>query len=183
MRFIHIIFLFFLIFSCKVNHEISPSRWNKNNSNKKDTIALQSDHNIELDNSLDTVVFVKMKRTACFGKCPQYEVILFASGLVSYQGIANSSMTGFYQSKVSKKEMELIISKANECNYYNFRDKYPMNGNDIVDFPVCITQVNFDGKSKSIFNRNDAPKELIFFEKFLDNFFNSLNWSLTENKN
>jgi hypothetical protein len=183
MRYIFIALLFFFIVSCKVSHDSGQSRWNKNKSNKNDSIALQSDKNIEYDNSLDTVVLVKMKRTACFGKCPQYEVTLFASGLVTYKGIAHSSLIGSYKSKVAKKEIDLIFTKANECNYFNFSDKYPTNGNDIVDFPVCITQLNYNGKSKSIFNRNDAPKELVFFEKYLDNFFSSLNWSVSENKN
>ena len=183
MKYLYIVILFFVVFSCKISHEIGQSRWNKNNSNGHDSLAIHSDNNIEYDNSLDTIVLVKIKRTACYGKCPQYEFTLFSSGLVTYKGIAHSSLIGSFKSKVSKKEIDLILSKANECNYFNFSDKYPVNGNDIVDFPVCITQLNYNGKTKSIFNRNDAPKELISFEKYLDNFFNSLNWSVSENKN
>ena len=46
----------------------------------------------------------------------------------------------------------------------------------MIDLPVCITRIKKGLTAKTIWNRNDAPIELIRFERFIDELLAEVNW-------
>ena len=43
-----------------------------------------------------------MKRTPCYGECPQYEIIIYESGLIEYNGILFVQNIGCFKSKIDR---------------------------------------------------------------------------------
>lgn len=58
--------------------------------------------------SIDNQVLVKLKRTACHGECPVYEVVIKKNGDVEYEGAENVAIKGIQFSRVSMDAVALI---------------------------------------------------------------------------
>jgi hypothetical protein len=124
----------------------------------------------------DTVFVAGIQRTPCFGKCPQYEIRLYKSGLAEYIGMGAVEKIGKYQCRLDSSIVALVIEKANDYGFFDLNDFYPVNTPQITDFPMCVSSVRKDGELKIVYNRNDAPLNLIKFQNFLDQFFSDKEW-------
>lgn len=124
----------------------------------------------------DTVLIASLQRTPCYGKCPHYEIRLFASGYAQFFGFSNVDRIGKFEYRYDSLFVKNILRKAELAAYFNFEDFYPDSGAQISDFPMCISSVTRNQQRKIIYNRNDAPIELIKFEIFLDDLFFKTNW-------
>jgi len=126
--------------------------------------------------NFDTVLFASILRTPCHGKCPQYEIRVFQSGLVEYQGYASVDKIGKYYCRIDSAQIKLISEMANKCGFFDLNDFYPDKGMAISDFPMCVCSVKKEDGMKIVYNRNDAPLQLIKFQNFLDQIFEELPW-------
>ena len=124
----------------------------------------------------DTVLYASILRTPCHGKCPHYEIRLYQSGLAEYIGYASVDKIGKYQCRLDSSVIEKIDNMANESGYFELEDFYPSKGVQINDFPMCVCCVRNQELFKIVYNRNDAPLNLIKFQNFLDNLFEDLDW-------
>ncbi len=122
------------------------------------------------------VVVAKIRRTACYGKCPVYEAVFYSDGTVTYSGKRFVKMTGDYEAKVNVSVIEQIKNKAHSIKYCKLADKYPVSGKGVPDFPNTITYVKVDSHEHGITNNSGAPAELINFEKYLDDILKGLSW-------
>ncbi len=126
----------------------------------------------------DTVLVASLLRTPCYGACRHYEIRIYASGYAEYIGYANVAKKGKYETRVDKEIIMQIYDRAAQIHYMDFADKYPESGRGIADFPMCVSSV-FNGTDKKVvYNRNDAPKELVLFEHFIDSLFDEIEWKL-----
>ena len=126
----------------------------------------------------DTVFLIR--RTACYGSCPQYTALILSDGNVIYQGKRNVDKIGQYQSKISKRrvfELDGIIQKA---NFYAFEDEYPTSGEKIVDASNTIVFSEYQNKRKHILINHDAPEKLMDLINRMDEFFEELEWQSAE---
>ena len=124
----------------------------------------------------DTVLVASLLRTPCFGKCPNYEIRLYASGYATFEGIANVPIIGRFEARVDQQTVESVIGFANKINYFSLSDRYPTQGRGIEDFPLCVTFFRQENLKKIIYNRNDAPADLVRYEKFFDTIFEGVAW-------
>ncbi len=111
---------------------------------------------------------VNMRRTACFGRCPEYEVSIDKSGKMDLTGKRNFDMIGIYTKTVSKKEAEQLIN-----SFYKFRvdtcaETYKVIISDLPGLNFKITQK--DGTVKEIRNAHFGPE----FMKVLGNKMDSV---------
>ncbi len=127
--------------------------------------------------NFDTVLLASIQRTPCYGNCPHYEIRFFASGYSEYFGYANVEKLGKYETRTDSIVYFQLLQMANDIDYFNMNDFYPVNGNQITDFPMCISRIKRDSIFKIVYNRNDAPKKLIRFEQYIDELFLGLNWT------
>ena len=116
--------------------------------------------------SVTEIPFFSMRRTACFGQCPTYEVSFYEDGKVLYQGKKFVANEGFYIGKLNIKNIALIQDKIREIDFFNLDSIYDAR---ISDLPSVILEVNIDNKSHKVIDRYKGPKELRDFEKFIDN--------------
>lgn len=124
----------------------------------------------------DTVMVASLLRTPCFGKCPHYEIRLYASGYATFEGIAYTDSLGRFEARVDKSVVEAVIQRAKSISYFSLAERYPTQGRGIEDFPLCVTTFRQDHTKKIIYNRNDAPVVLVKYEKFFDGLFEQVKW-------
>jgi hypothetical protein len=124
----------------------------------------------------DTVLFASILRTPCLGKCPHYEIRIYQSGLAEYIGYASVNKLGKYQSRLDSTHLKDISDMADKSGFFDLDDFYPNNGVPISDFPMCVCCVKKQDGVKIVYNRNDAPLNLIRFQNFLDKLFEEKEW-------
>lgn len=146
------LFILLVIAGCKSNKEVA---------NASDS----SPTNNEVEILLKPVLLASIERTACYGKCPMYKATFMDNGQVMYVGRRFVEKIGTYSTLLEPNEIELIKKKAEELKYFELDDLYPTI---VSDFPSCITEVQINGNSKRVVNRQNPPQNLKSFEKFLD---------------
>lgn len=124
--------------------------------------------------ALDSI-YASLKRTPCYGRCPIYEVSIYKSGYVVYNGNRFIEKTGLHRSRLTQEQLKQIAAKAEEIGYFELENNYD---SPVTDFPTTITVLNLPGKpKKEIKDRVGAPESLKEYEKFLDNLLNGLAWT------
>jgi hypothetical protein len=88
----------------------------------------------------------------------------------------NVAHLGTHRARISVDSIHLILAQAKAINYMQLNEKYPVEGLGILDLPVCITHIKEGSDEKTIWNRNDAPVELIRFERYIDQLLADVHW-------
>lgn len=115
------------------------------------------------------------QKTACFGKCPVYQVKFYDDGRATWHGKMNVERMGWHETKVSKEEVKRLLDKAQEVGFFDFYNEYP-TGQKVADLPSTITFIRIGDMEKSIKNTHDGPEKLNEYQKFLENYITSLPW-------
>ncbi len=124
---------------------------------------------------------VGYQKTACFGKCPVYQVKFFSDGEVTWYGQHNVERKGWYEARVEKVVLTAIRDKAHAAKYWDFSNVYP-TGQKVADLPSTVTYIRAGDMEKSIVNTHQAPPELEAFEDYLEGIINGLDWRPTVGK-
>tara|TARA_R110002049_G_scaffold275034_1_gene453054 strand:+ start:742 stop:1329 length:588 start_codon:yes stop_codon:yes gene_type:complete len=122
-------------------------------------------------------LFFKMERTSCFGRCPTYEVSVFNSGYVVYNGKRNVERIGFFESQISKDQMDLILKKSNEIGFFKLKDRYDGN---MTDVPSTIILMQYNDNLKVVVDRVQGPQELKQFQLEMDQLLLNLDYKAKE---
>ena len=117
------------------------------------------DYKIEDNSEVNEIISIK--RGSCFGTCPIYLISISSDKSGIYHGKKFVEKTGTVEFKLSEKEINFILQKANEINYCQLEDEYLER---ISDLPRTYIQI-FD---KKILDYYGAPKELKELEKLID---------------
>ncbi|MEZ4799900.1 MAG: DUF6438 domain-containing protein [Flavobacteriales bacterium] len=119
-------------------------------------------------------VFFEMKRTACFGTCPIYNVTIMDNGEVYYEGKNFVEKIGNYHTTLDNANLQKIRDKIVAINYFSLQDEYD---SPITDIPSVYTTVNYGGQTKTIHDRHKGPRELDELYALVDDILNACNWS------
>lgn len=120
-------------------------------------------------------LFASIRKGYCYGRCPVYELKIYNSGFVQYNGIANMDLLGEHTSWVREEEMLAFIDKANEISYFDLQDEYDNPG--ITDLPETTTSLVMGGKRKSVRRRHGFPSSIISFEDLFNGLVKTLTWN------
>ncbi len=121
-----------------------------------------------------------MKKTACYGKCPVFEVKFYSDGKATYHGKKFVDREGYYVAVIDDFRVSEIVRQANEVGFFKLDNTYPKNGRTITDLPNTITMVNDGIQEKSITNNHEAPASLLDFEQYLEAQIDQLEWTEVE---
>ncbi|MCB0518384.1 MAG: hypothetical protein H6577_02595 [Lewinellaceae bacterium] len=119
---------------------------------------------------------VGFQKTPCFGKCPIYQVKIYADGKATWYGKMYVDRLGWFDATVKKEELNRIVAKARESGYFGFSSEYPTGPNKVADLPSTVTYVRMGDQEKQIKNTHDGPEKLDEFQKYLENFVMGLDW-------
>ncbi|MEY3368637.1 MAG: hypothetical protein RI973_1792 [Bacteroidota bacterium] len=124
----------------------------------------------------EAYLFVAYEKTACFGRCPVYQVQLYSDGKATWNGRMNVSKLGNYEGRVSQEQLKAIRQKVHDVRFLDFENAYPTDGQRIVDLPVTITYIRIGDMDKTVKNTHGAPQSLKEFEKYLEAVFEGITW-------
>jgi ankyrin repeat protein len=92
-------------------------------------------------------VRIALERTGCLGTCPVYRVEVHGDGTVLYDGLRWVALEGKHRGSVPRKNVEELVTKFREVNYYSLADEYAPPGTDL---PGCETSIEIDGHIKRV---------------------------------
>ena len=131
---------------------------------------------IKIPKGVDENLLVSLQRTACFGKCPVFTINILKDGKATYSGVAHVKKRGQYVAVADSDFIKKIQKRAKEINFLKMSDKYPKGDIEITDIPTTVTYIRQGERGKLISDNYDAPKELIEFEKWLENELDTSVW-------
>jgi hypothetical protein len=108
---------------------------------------------------------VMMRRGACFGKCPEYQLTVNSNGLVEYNGYRNTTPMGVYQKNIGTAKAQAMLKsfmdyRADTCvTLYTSR---------IADMPGLSFTLTQNGKKQLIGNAHFGPRFLVDLSEEMD---------------
>jgi len=106
-------------------------------------------------------IIISLEKTACFGRCPVFKIIIYNNGEALYNGKKFVKKVGEHDLKVSKREIDKILSKAKKIGFNNLKNEYSER---ITDLPTTYIMIN----NKKIKDYYGAPSELKDLEKLIE---------------
>jgi hypothetical protein len=131
----------------------------------------------------DTII--TLKRTACFGSCPEYKITIVADGGVVFEGKSFVKRVGTAKTVISKEQISRLLGAFAKINYFELRDRYEEQEDgctqQATDMPSAIISIRTNGKSKSVRHYYgcwgiEVLAELTKLEQEIDNTVNSARW-------
>ena len=117
---------------------------------------------------LNQVPLITMKRTACYGTCPQYEIAIYKSGLIQYNGKAFVDRLSCFQAVLNPNTIIEIKLYLESINFFQLDTAYI---SPVTDIPSVITEVNLDNKKHRIVDRLNGPRDLKKIYSLIDSVY------------
>lgn len=122
-------------------------------------------------------LIIKLERTACFGKCPVYSLMIKEDGTVIYSGVDFVRIKGIQETTISMDAIYQLLFVFEKADYFSLNDSYTKFGKS--DMPSANTSISTGGKTKSIkhyLGDLSAPKQLTELENKIDEIVNTAQW-------
>lgn len=126
--------------------------------------------------AVDQFIELRIKKTACYGKCPVFEATVYANGKVKYHGKNNVEKSGHWEANLNDIQLRQLVESAESADYFKLSPVYPDSGQEIVDFPNTITYLKIGLSEHQIRNNHEAPVQLLDFENFLLDLLDQMDW-------
>jgi hypothetical protein len=120
-------------------------------------------------------LFASIRKGYCFGKCPVFEMKIYNSGFVTYEGTANMDLLGTHTAWATKDQLLVFFDRANASGYFQMDDEYDNPG--VSDLPETTTSLVMSGKRKSVRRRYGYPTSIVAFEKTFTELIDTLTWT------
>ena len=113
-----------------------------------------------------TDVEIKLEKTACYGPCPVYSVIIYGDGTVLYDGVNHVGNIGKSTHQISEEHVDDLVAMIYKLNYFSLKDRYAAGW---TDDSTVITSVRIDNDQKTVTNYGHyGPDRLHEIEKKID---------------
>ncbi|HEX8515654.1 MAG TPA: DUF6438 domain-containing protein [Bacteroidia bacterium] len=124
-------------------------------------------------NNLKTMI-IGYEKTVCFGKCPAFTLTINGeTNKASYKGDSNVEKMGSYEKNISDEDLAMLSEVFEKNKFFELKDEYD---GAMTDLPSKYVSFSYNGKSKKIKDRHNAPAELKEIEKVLDAIADSEGW-------
>ena len=115
---------------------------------------------------------ITMRRTMCFGTCPDYKVTIYGDGRVVYEGYNYVGVKGTRTSQIPPEEVRDLVNEMTGKGYFFlFSIYYRM----VTDNPTYFTSLSINGFRKSVMNYA-GPVWLSEFEDRIDEVADTDRW-------
>ena len=135
-------------------------------------------------------LIIRLKRGMCFGPCPVYELIIYGSGEIIYNGEYFVKEIGIRKDKIPQIQILRLFKYAMEIDFFEMKSKYifenyyELDKNGMVqysngtmtDLPEYEVEIKIGNKKKKIVDYLGAPKRLRQFENMIDSICRSKRW-------
>lgn len=112
------------------------------------------------------VDYVQMRRTACFGKCPIYNIEVFKNGRITYRGVKFVSDTGMFEKNIGTAAAAKLLNQFTAYRVDTCSESYYQN---IADLPGIYYNFTFSNDAETkITNAEFGPYFLKVMAKKMD---------------
>jgi len=118
--------------------------------------------------SLKGLSSVTMRRSACFGRCPEYAATIHSNGEAEYSGFRYATPMGVFKKNIGIEAAQKVLRsfmahRADTCS-----DLYESR---IADLPGLHYTLTINGTKKNIHNANFGPTYLVELAEEVDVLF------------
>jgi hypothetical protein len=100
------------------------------------------------------VTYAKMYRTSCFGRCPNYFVEVYKTGLVRYTGMRFVQDSGLYEKNIGAAKAQQVLNRFNEYRIDTLKNEYPLL---VSDLPGINYTFRYGNVTKKVMNSHYGP--------------------------
>ena len=100
------------------------------------------------------IVSVSVRRTGCFGHCPDYSIMINKSGVVTYTGNRFTPDTGIFTKNIGKARAAEVLAQFTAYQVDTCQELYE---NRIPDLPGLNYNIQYGDRNKKIFCANWGP--------------------------
>jgi ankyrin repeat protein len=90
---------------------------------------------------------IELDRSACFGSCPDYRLIVEGSGLVTYEGRGSVLVPGRLQWRIDPEQASALARRFEAAGFFSLRDSYQGTSSD---GPTQTITVTLSGRSRRV---------------------------------
>jgi hypothetical protein len=135
--------------------------------------AKESVSSIEVT-SADSLL-VKIKREACFGRCPQYYATVYKSGFAEYYGEMNVKKVGPWYARLSSEQLTFLVDAIRQNKIEAMDTAY--SNPYLADFPVYTLWVaDKKPRKKILLNHESPPVPITEFTQVFEELLDQLRW-------
>lgn len=130
-----------------LDHETRALRWTgRLDPAARKEIARVADYTPKTKDDFE----IRLERTACYGWCPIYTVVVHGDGTVDYTGTKYVGLVGEAHTKVSRDIVEDLVDRLQDLEFWQMRDRYDDLASDI---PSAVVSLRIGDRSKEVVNR------------------------------
>ena len=118
-------------------------------------------------------MYFGMYCSPCFGQCPVYNLDIDTAGHAVIEAKRFFDFQGFHEADLTKDQMQFILDKANETDYFGLDHVYDAN---VTDLPSTLTILQTSSELQWVYDRLNAPEGLGQFEADMDSLIRTLDW-------
>jgi hypothetical protein len=129
-------------------------------------------------------ITIRLERTACFGSCPAYSIVIHGDGQVQYDGKTHVKVTGAHEGRIETEKFSGLVAKFEEAKFESIPEDYSGSGPNCkvvcTDMPTATTEFTVNDKShrvKHYHGCGGAPKTLFELELAVDKAADSQQWT------
>jgi hypothetical protein len=121
---------------------------------------------------------ITLRRTMCFGICPDYSVDVHGDGRVRYFGSHHVKAKGQRLDRIPQREVRRLYDAFRSAEFFNLRSSYRAA---MTDMPTYEISISFDGHTKTVTDyRGEAvgmPKSVTALENLIDEVVGTDRWT------
>jgi ankyrin repeat protein len=122
-------------------------------------------------------VTMSLRRTVCFGTCPDYTVSIAGSGLVTFDGRALVLLPGHHTAQVPIAAARDLFNAFRKAEFLSAKEDYVAG---VTDNPAHIITLRFDGRTKEVTDyagtRVGLPDAVLDLERQIDQTAGTERW-------
>jgi hypothetical protein len=125
---------------------------------------------------------ISLERTACYGTCPGYSLVIHGDGRIEYDGRYHVKETGAKEGHLEPNAVRALAAEFTKAKFWDIPDRYSQEscrGRMCTDFPTAITEISVKGSTHRVahyYGCGSAPKPLLALEAAIDKATDSKQW-------
>lgn len=113
--------------------------------------------------------FLKIEKTACFGSCPIYTMIILGDSKADFTGVRFVEKMGKYTSDIPDSTFRSIVSSSLDADWEDYDSSYLTGYSDLPSTILTFSIASGD-TTKVMIESDIGPKELHLLSKHLEDY-------------
>ena len=120
-----------------------------------------------------TPVKITLERTACYGRCPVYEVTVDDTGRVTYNGHQYVRVSGRRTAMIDRAAVAKLVADIERAGFFELKNSYEAM---VTDNPTVFVTVEIGDRKKRVRDYVAGPRVLRELQREIDRVTNSRRW-------